>query len=244
MKSKGLVQIFLRSLLIQASWNVSRMQGLGFAYAAAVLVRKKADAEDAEGRDLLGRHLQRFNTHPYMAAPVIGSVARLENEGRSSEATELKEALMGPYAALGDTFFWGALKPFSAVVALCFAIQGSLLAPVIFILLYNPVSFRVRIRGFLEGWRHGKNGIDFVRRLDLPEQTRRLRWGSAIVLAGAAVLALSAGPLPAPFEPGLGAQAAGLLVVLASYAAVKKGLSALAILYGAAALCAVVVWIR
>jgi len=244
LKGKGLAQIFLRSLLIQASWNVSRMQGLGFAYAAAVLAGKAAGAEDAGARALLGRHLQRFNTHPYMAAPVIGSVTRLETDGRASEATELKAALMGPYAALGDTFFWGALKPFSAAVALCFAIQGSLLAPAVFLLLYNPVPFRVRIRGFLEGWRHGKDGIDFVRRLDLPEQARRLRWGSAIVLAGAAVLASSAGPLPAPLEPGPGAQAAGLLVVLASYAAVKKGLSALAILYGAAALCAVVVWIR
>jgi len=241
---KGLVQILLRSLLIQASWNFSRMQGLGFAYAAAPLAGEKAGAEDPETRAFLGRHLQRFNTHPYMAAPIIGSVARLELEGRSSEAAELKDALMGPYAALGDPFFWSALKPFSAVAALCLAIQGYLLAPVVFLLIYNPVPFRVRIRGFLEGWRHGKNGIDFVRRLDLPEQTRRLRWGSAILLAVLAVLASSVGPLPAPLEPGLWVKAAGLLVVLAGYAAVKKGLSALAILYGAVALGAVVVWIR
>ena len=244
MNRKGLVQILLRSLLIQASWNFSRMQGLGFAYAAAPLAREKARAEDPEARAFLGRHLQRFNTHPYMAAPIIGSVTRLELEGRSSEAAELKDALMGPYAALGDPFFWSALKPFSAVAALCLAIQGYLLAPVVFLLLYNPVPFRVRIGGFLEGWRHGKDGIDFVRRLDLPEKTRRLRWGSAILLAGLAVLAVPVGPLPAPLEPGLRVQAAGLLVVLAAYAALQKGLSALAILYGAVALCAVVVWIR
>jgi len=241
---KGLAQILLRSLLIQASWNFSRMQGLGFAYAAAPLAGERAGAEDPEARALLDRHLQRFNTHPYMAAPIIGSVTRLEVEGRSSEAVELKDALMGPYAALGDPFFWGALKPFSAVAAMCLAIQGWLLAPVVFLLLYNPVPFRVRIRGFLEGWRHGKNGIDFVRRLDLPEQTRRLRWGSAILLAGLAALASSVGPIPAPLEPGLWLKAAGLIVVLAGYAAVKKGLSAIVILYGAVALGAVVVWIR
>lgn len=220
------------------------MQGLGFAFAAAPLAGEKTGAEDTEAQALLERHLRRFNTHPYMAAPVIGSVARLEVEGRPSAAAELKNALMGPYAALGDTFFWGALKPFSAVVALCLAILGYLLAPVVFLLIYNPVPFRVRIRGFLEGWRHGENGIGFIRRLDLPEQARRLRWGSAVALAGLAVLAPSAGPLPVPLEPGLLTQAAGLFVVLASYAAVKKGLSALATLYGAVALCAVFVWMR
>ena len=244
LKTKGLVHIFLRSLLIQVSWNVSRMQGLGFAYATAPLAGEKGDAHYPGTQSLLGRHLQRFNTHPYMAAPIIGSVTRLELENRSSETAELKNALMGPYAALGDSFFWSALKPFSALAALCLAVQGFVLAPVVFLALYTPPHLWVRIRGFLEGWRHGKNGIDFVRRLDLPEKTRWVRWGSTVVLGGLAVLASSRGPLPSPLEPGPWVPAAGLLVVLASYGAVKKGLPALAILYGAVALCASVVWLR
>ena len=244
LKRKELAKIFLRSLLIQASWNVSRMQSLGFAYATAPLAKGKGDAGSPEAKARLGRHLQRFNTHPYMAAPIIGAVTRLELANSHAEAAELKNALMGPYAALGDSFFWGALKPFSAVAALCLAVQGLVLAPVVFLALYNPPHLWVRIRGFLEGWRHGKNGIDFVRRLELPEKTRWARRASAVVLGGLAVLASSRGPLPEPLEPGLWVQAAGLLVVLASYGAVKKGLPALAILYGAVALCAVVVWTR
>jgi len=244
LKRKELAKIFLRSLLIQASWNVSRMQSLGFAYATAPLAEGKGDAGSPEAQDLLGRHLQRFNTHPYMAAPIIGAVTRLELANRHAEAAELKNALMGPYAALGDSFFWGALRPFSAVAALCLAVQGIVLAPVVFLALYNPPHLWVRIRGFLEGWRHGKDGIDFVRRLELPEKTRWARWASAVVLGGLAVLASSSGPLPDSLGPGLWVQAACLLVVLASYGAVKKGLPALAIVYGAVALCAVVVWIR
>lgn len=244
MKRKGLAKIFLRSLLIQASWNVSRMQGLGFAYATAPLAREAGAARSPEAKAMLGRHLQRFNTHPYMVAPILGSVTRLELENRSSETAELKNALMGPYAALGDSFFWGALRPFSAVAALCLAVQGYLLAPVLFLVLYTPPHLWVRIRGFLEGWRHGEMGIDFVRRLDLPEQNRRIRWGSAIFLGGLAFLVSSRGQLPAPLEPGLSMQSAGLIVVLVSYLAVKKGLSALAILYGAVILCAAVLWLR
>lgn len=244
MKRKGLAKIFLRSLLIQASWNPSRMQGLGFAYATAPLAKGKEVADRPAAQALMGRHLQRFNTHPYMAAPIVGAVTRLEHENRHSETAELKNALMGPYAALGDSFFWGALKPFSAVAALCLALQGILMAPVVFLVLYNTPHLWVRVRGFLEGWRRGKDGIDFVGRLELPEKTRWVRWGSAVVLGGLAVLASSRGPLPDPLEPSLWVQAAGLLVVLASYGAVKRGLPALAILYGAVALCVAGVWLR
>jgi PTS system mannose-specific IID component len=219
------------------------MQGLGFAYATAPLA-EQGDAGNHGAQALLGRHMQRFNTHPYMAAPVIGAVTRFELENRSSETAELKNALMGPYAALGDSFFWSALKPFSAAVAMCLAVQGSFLAPVLFLLLFNPAHLWVRVRGFLEGWRRGRDGIEFISRLELPGKTRWLRWASAVVLGGLAVLASSKGPMPALLEPGLRAEAAGLAVVLASFLAVKKGLSALAILYGAVALCAVAVWLR
>ena len=85
------------------------MQGLGFAYAIAPLAAAEAEPGQRETSALLARHLQRFNTHPYMAAPIIGSVSRLEAENRFSETADLKNALMGPYAAIGDPFFWGAI---------------------------------------------------------------------------------------------------------------------------------------
>lgn len=243
MKRNELVKIFLRSLLIQASWNVPRLQGLGFAYATAPLAGNEVTGRPAV-QALLARHLQRFSTHPYMAAPIIGVVTRLELENRSSETAELKNALMGPYAALGDTFFWGALKPFSAAAALYLAVQGSLLAPVLFALLYSPAHLWVRVRGFLEGLRGGRDGIDFVGRLELPEKTKWCRWGTAVVLGGVAALVSSGGPMSAPIESGFAGHAAGLLVVLACFLAVKRGLSVFAVLYGAVALCAVAVWVQ
>ena len=100
MKRNELVKIFLRSLLIQASWNVPRLQGLGFAYATAPLAGNGV-AGRPEAQALLARHLQRFNTHPYMAAPVIGAVTRLELENRSSETAELKNASWAPMRRWG-----------------------------------------------------------------------------------------------------------------------------------------------
>jgi len=50
--------------------------------------------------------------------------------------------------------------------------------------------------------------------------------------------------MSAPIESGFAGHAAGLLVVLACFLAVKRGLSVFAVLYGAVALCAVAVWVQ
>jgi PTS system mannose-specific IID component len=208
------------------------MQGLGFAFAIAPLVSAEGEPGHPEASALLARHLQRFTTHPYLAAPIIGSVGRLEAENRFSESTDLKNALMGPYAAIGDSFFWGALRPFAGIAAVCLAIMGFFLAPLLFLVLYNPAHLWVRLRGFVAGWRQGQDAIEFIRRLDLPEMSRRIRWCSTVLLAAAAYLAVAAGPFHDLFQPGLPGQIGGLLVILASFLAVRKGVSPLAILYG------------
>ncbi|MEI7781354.1 MAG: PTS system mannose/fructose/sorbose family transporter subunit IID [Planctomycetota bacterium] len=109
-------------------------------------------------------------------------MARIEEEGRAPEAVDLKEALMGPYAAIGDSFFWGALRSFSAVGAVIVAFTGTFPAPLAFLLLYSPAHFWVRGKGFLEGYRRGKSGIDFIRGLDLPGAAGRIRFLSLILM--------------------------------------------------------------
>jgi mannose PTS system EIID component len=220
------------------------MQGLGFAYAIAPLASAEGEPGYPEASALLARHLQRFNTHPYLAASIIGSVGRLETGDRQKETPDLKNALMGPYAAIGDSFFWGALRPFAGISAFCLAIMNMVLAPLVLLVLYNPVHLWVRIRGFITGWRQGQNAIDFIRRLDLPEMSRRIRWCSTILLAVAAYLASTAGPFHDLLQPGLPGQVGCLLVVLASFLAVRKGISPLAILYGSVTFFAVVMMIR
>ncbi len=204
------------------------MQGLGFACA----VTPATEPGGPGAAEFLTRHLQRFNTHPYLAAPIIGSVARLEAENRFQESSELKNALMGPYAAIGDSFFWGALRPFSGIVAFCIAAKGVLLAPLLLLALFNPMHLWVRIRGFLSGWRQGKTAIEFIRRLDLPAQTRRVRWCSTGLLGVAGWIASTTGQSMGLLPPGMPGLAGGLLVILASFLAVRKGLPPLAILYG------------
>jgi PTS system mannose-specific IID component len=127
------------------------MQNLGFVFAVIPLI-KSADMDDIEASRVLNRHLQMFNTHPCLAGAVLGSVVKLEEEIKDGrEVEDLKKALMGPYAAMGDAFFWGAWRPFSAIGGVVLMMEGVLWAPLFFLILYNPVPFYVRLKGFIEG---------------------------------------------------------------------------------------------
>ena len=149
----GLTRIVLRSLLIQSSLNFSRMQNLGFAYSLVPFFERfKDDIERIQ--ELLIRHLQMFNTHPYFSGPVIGSVVKMEetalldDQNTALSVSDLKGSVMGPYAALGDSFFWGALRPFSSLVGATLAALGSTIAPLVVLCIYNPFHLWIRMKGF------------------------------------------------------------------------------------------------
>jgi PTS system mannose-specific IID component len=237
MRKSQLIDIFLRSLTIQASFNFERMQGMAFTFAMIPLIRNTNPHSIAQ---LLTRHMQMFNTHPYLAAPVIGSVARLEEEGDPEAASHLKKAVMGPYAAIGDTFFWGALKPLSAICSVILALQGCFLAPFAFLILFNPAHGWVRGMGFVEGYRQGKNGIDFIRRLDLPALTRRIRFFSLFLTGILAAVAMEWAFRNPPFpQTTVLKTLITLALILFFFILVRRGIAPLKILYGMTLLCVV-----
>ena len=239
MKRGSLIKIFLRSFFIHTTLNFRRMQNLGFAYAMIPLLReKKLPEKDEEA--ILTRHLQMFNTHPYLSAPLLGSIVRMEEERLNGEDASsimmVKQSLMGPYAAIGDTFFWGALRPCAGIIAVSLAWLGWILAPLAFIMIYTPSHIWVRLKGFIEGYRRGKQGIEFVRKIDLPRIAARVRWLSLIVLAGFGVWLLRSGYSNFAGLYRYAMEAAALAIILICWIMIKKGVSQVYILYGAAVL--------
>jgi PTS system mannose-specific IID component len=239
MKRSTLFSVFLRSLTIQVSFNFRRMQNLGFAFAMFPLIaEQRKDRREIEV--FLARHLQMFNTHPYLVSSVIGSVTRIEEEACTPESAEdLKKTLMGPYAAIGDSFFWGALRSFSAVGAVILALAGILLAPLAFLLLYTPTQLWVRVKGFLEGYRYGRNGIDFIRVLDLPKESVKLRYLLLILISSLAAVAVDTASRSWNFPPEMPGGAVGSVLLLLVFAGVRLGISSVKILYGTSLLCMV-----
>jgi PTS system mannose-specific IID component len=237
MKRSELVQIFLRSLTIQASLNYRRMQNLGFAFALMPLARREGLGSE-ERSALLSRHLQVFNTHPYLSPSIVGSVTRVEEEGNRAGvgAGQVKTTLMGPYAALGDAFFGGSVRPCVAIVSVALALAGWVWAPLLFLALFTPAHLWIRIRGFIQGYRLGTEGYRYVQGLNLPTATQRIRWFS-LILTGifGAWWTISVTSLQKEGAAVLYEGPAVLVLILLCLWAIRRGISRLLILYGAAA---------
>ncbi|WGE48620.1 PTS mannose transporter subunit IID [Actinobacillus equuli] len=155
-----------RSNLFQGSWNFERMQGLGFAYSMVpVIKRLYPDQNSQERKDAIKRHLEFFNTQPFVAAPVLGVTIAMEEERANGKEIDnaaingIKVGLMGPLAGVGDPIFWGTVRPVFAALGAGIALNGSILGPILFFVLFNLVRLATRYYGVTYGY---KKGLDVV----------------------------------------------------------------------------------
>ena len=76
-----------RSQFLQGSWNYERMQNVGWAYALIPAIKKLYTTKE-DRVAALKRHLEFFNTHPYVASPIIGVTLALEEERANGAAID------------------------------------------------------------------------------------------------------------------------------------------------------------
>jgi PTS system mannose-specific IID component len=215
-----LLRVFWRCLFLQASWNRRGMQNLGFAYAIDPALKQLYASEPAR-EEALQRHLKFFNCHPYMAAAILGGAIHHEEKVAAGlepgpAALDYKATLQGPLAAVGDGFFWTALRPFLGAVAAVGALITGWPAVVAALLVYNAVHLALRWALFRAGYEKGDGVVADIARLSLPRLADRLRLLGAL-LCGTAVglLALRAGASPGITAAGLAVLAGAALGWLA-----------------------------
>ena len=64
-------QVAWRHQFLQGSWNYERMQNGGWCYSLVPAIKKLYPNKDDQVK-ALKRHLEFYNTHPYVSAPVMG----------------------------------------------------------------------------------------------------------------------------------------------------------------------------
>jgi PTS system mannose-specific IID component len=238
-----LVRVFLRSLLIQASWSYDRMQSLGFAYAVLPVLRKLYP-DPGEFRSRLQLHMEYFNTQPYLAGFILGAVARMEEERASgrdpaADVTALKNTLMAPLGALGDSFFWGSFKPLAVMIAIACLLSGAWWAPLLFLVLYNGVHLWLRAEVLVWGYRTAGDVVALISRYRFTRMARLFKAVSLTVLGGILGMLPLWRPELRPLFPlpeGMLA-AAGLAVSLLLTVVLKKGGTPVKLMIGLAAVC-------
>ena len=137
-------KVWWRSTFLQGSWNYERMQNLGWAYALIPAIKKLYTSKEDRAA-ALKRHLEFFNTHPYVAAPIIGVTLALEEEranGAEIDDTALqgvKIGMMGPLAGVGDPVFWFTVRPILGALGASLAMAGNIVGPLLFFFGWNII---------------------------------------------------------------------------------------------------------
>jgi PTS system mannose-specific IID component len=199
----ALARSFYRSFFLQAAWNPRGMQNVGFAYAIGPAL-DELYPDRAARAEAAARHLEFFNCHPYLAAAILGGAIRLEERVAASEApaasvSSFKSALGPPFAALGDGFFWLALRPASALLAAATAPWIGLGCVVVFLALYNSVHLATRAWLFATGYTQAEGVVDSVGRAHFASGTPLIKaCGAAMAGALAARSVLQAGLFSRP----------------------------------------------
>ncbi|QEH46871.1 PTS mannose transporter subunit IID [Aggregatibacter actinomycetemcomitans] len=154
--------VVMRSNLFQGSWNFERMQALGFAYSMVPVIKRLYPVQDSQERkDAIKRHLEFFNTQPFVGAPVLGVAIAMEEQRANGKPVEdaaingIKVGLMGPLASVGDPIYWGTARPVFAALGAGLALNGSILGPILFFVLFNLVRLATRYYGVIYGYRKG-----------------------------------------------------------------------------------------
>ena len=137
-------KVWWRSTFLQGSWNYERMQNLGWAYSLIPAIKKLYTKKEDQAA-ALERHMEFFNTHPYVAAPIIGVTLALEEERANGAAIDdaaiqgVKIGMMGPLAGIGDPVFWFTVRPILGALGASLAASGNILGPIIFFIAWNAI---------------------------------------------------------------------------------------------------------
>ncbi|MDU8038056.1 MAG: PTS system mannose/fructose/sorbose family transporter subunit IID [Streptococcus sp.] len=137
-------KVWWRSQFLQGSWNYERMQNLGWAYSLIPAIKKLYTKKEDQAA-ALERHLEFFNTHPYVAAPIMRVTLALEEERANGVEIDdaaiqgVKIGMMGPLAGIGDPVFWFTVRPILGALGASLAASGNLVGPLLFFFGWNAI---------------------------------------------------------------------------------------------------------
>lgn len=163
---KMLNSMFLRSFTIFASRaGAVKYHAPGFEYTLLPAIRRyyKSDEEQIEA---LKRHTTWYNCTQWVGTFILGLVASMEKEKSENPDFDpqsiiaIKSALMGPLSGIGDSIFWGILRVIAAGIGISLAQKGSLLGPIVFLILFNVPTIICRYYMTYIGFSVGSSFIE------------------------------------------------------------------------------------
>lgn len=167
-EKKIIKSVFLRSHLSFLNFNMVKMMANGFTFTMIPVIESLYKNNPTEKKEAYIRHQNFFNTHAVPFAFIAGLTYAMEKEHAEknsidgSTISNIKTSLMGPTAGMFDSLFFNCLRIIAAGIGIGFSAQGSLLGPIIFVLLYGLPQSIVKYFFVKYGYSYGTTFIDMV----------------------------------------------------------------------------------
>ncbi|MDR1942438.1 MAG: PTS system mannose/fructose/sorbose family transporter subunit IID [Endomicrobium sp.] len=191
--------MFIKAFFLQSLWNFERLQNAGFLFVLKPFFKRiYKDAQERKKAFL--RHSGFFNTHPYMANIIIAMVSNVEHKRAAgqeiSDVNALKSSLAGPLAAIGDSFFWGTVRPSVSFVCVFLVILFdkvlnhnllgySVFIPLFFLFAYNIIHVPLRYWFLFVGFKLDRESLAMISKLEFKFLWEALRYGGLLVIIAA-----------------------------------------------------------
>ncbi|MDO1604674.1 PTS system mannose/fructose/sorbose family transporter subunit IID [Lactobacillus sp. YT155] len=181
---KELMKVFWRSFTLEWAWNYERQSNLGYSYAITPALNRIYKDKKEKLIDAYKRHLEFYNVTPWLVTFPLGISIAMEEQAALDEnfdtdsINNIKVALMGPLSGLGDSFFWGTLRVIATGVGTSLAMQGNILGPILFLLVFNIPAILARYYGLFVGYNIGASFIEKVQKTGLMD---KLTYGASVL---------------------------------------------------------------
>lgn len=139
----------------------ARQMAIGFLWQIMPALNRYYKDQPEKKKEALYRHVQFCNVSNAIYPFLAGLVASMEKENSevddfdTSSIVAIKAALMGPLAGIGDSLLFSVVRVIAAGIGISFALQGSILGPILFFLIYNGCTMSLRFSlgyvGFISG---------------------------------------------------------------------------------------------
>lgn len=185
----------------QATQNFERMMGLAFCHVMEPILKKLYKNNPDEYKKALQRHMQFYNTEPQLGALIPGiTIAMEEARAKGEDVSEelivnTKNALMGPFAGIGDSMLIGTYSPILLSIAMSMCINdGNPVGPLFFCAVWLTTIIGLQWYLFHKGYDMGIGAANlfFTNKALADKITTGLTMMGLVVIGGVAATTVKA----------------------------------------------------
>lgn len=200
MDTRILLQIFLRTYMVGATFNTKGMQNVGLAYIMEPGLRALYAAQPRALKRARGRYLKHYNTHPFWTPLLVGIFLSMEKKIAlgmlpADILPKLRSTTVYTLSALGDSFFGGSFLVLWSLVGVNLAAAGYLWTLAVWICLCFCGLQLFKMYTFGRGYAQGLSFLQRLRSWNLIDWGQRLKLMNGVLVALFLLQAAPAGGL-------------------------------------------------